>query len=80
MKQDEKKRLTLTLDAELLLLLETYSAVSEMTKSEIVEGWLREAAPSLENLIELYAKIETATDEDLDQIRVVLEALGAKDE
>lgn len=75
-----KKRFTVTMDSDLLLTLETYSAVSGLTKSEIIEGWLREASPALEGLIELYAKIETVSESDLDQIQAVLEGLGAKHE
>lgn len=77
MKQ-EKQRFNVSIDSDLFELLETYSDLSNMSKSELIEAWIREASPELEKLIKLYGAIERASDDDLEQIKAELVRL-AKD-
>lgn len=75
MKQ-EKQRFNVSIDLDLFELLETYSDLSNMSKSDIIEGWIREASPELEKLVKLYGAIERASDDDLEQIKAELVRLA----
>lgn len=75
MKQ-EKQRFNVSIDSDLFELLETYSDLSNMSKSELIEAWIREASPELEKLIKLYGAIERASDDELDQIKADLVRLA----
>lgn len=68
MKQ-EKQRFNVSIDFDLFELLQEYSDLSNLSKSEIIEAWIREASPELEKLIKLYGAIERASDDDLEQIK-----------
>lgn len=70
-----KKRLTISLDYDLFEVLDEYSKVAELSKSDIVEAWIREASPQLEILIKMYGTIETASDTQLSEIKCKLERI-----
>lgn len=66
--ENNKKRMTITIDQELHDLVEEYSTVSGLSKSTIIEGWIREASGGIRQLINLYGMIDTASDDQLSQI------------
>lgn len=76
--RQEKQRFNVSIDLDLFELLQEYSDLSNMSKSDIIEAWIREASPELEKLIKLYGAIERASDDELDQIKAELVRL-AKD-
>ena len=66
--ENNKKRMTITIDQELHDLVEEYSTVSGLSKSTIIGGWIREASGGIRQLINLYGMIDTASDDQLSQI------------